>query len=152
MIQQIPQLTYNFCLISEPRSLLKIKPVHKKQQENFDRVLKCITHLLYLLLATAKTDAHKQMVGRQLDGKDLYALNTHEFPLSALLICPTPRPRRHPQRRHQRHPPPSVRLPPQRHQKRLLHRRHQPESDFPQSRRCPAVARLRHRRQRHQRK
>jgi hypothetical protein len=47
---------------AEARSFLRIKPVHKKQQENFDRVLKCITHLLYLLLATAKTDEHKTMV------------------------------------------------------------------------------------------
>lgn len=35
--------------------MLQIKPVHKKQQENFDKVLKCITHLLHLLLSTSKT-------------------------------------------------------------------------------------------------
>lgn len=46
----------------ESRRLLQIRPVHKKQQENFDRVLKCVTHLIYLLVATAKTDVQIQKV------------------------------------------------------------------------------------------
>lgn len=53
---------------TEARRLLQIKPVHKKQQENFDRVLKCITHLIYLLVATAKTVDQKQKV-RQHEGR-----------------------------------------------------------------------------------
>lgn len=35
--------------------LLQIRPVYRKQQENFDRVLKCVTHLIYLLVATARS-------------------------------------------------------------------------------------------------
>lgn len=33
--------------------LLQVRPVYKKQQENFDRVLRCITHLIHLALETA---------------------------------------------------------------------------------------------------
>lgn len=36
--------------------------MYRKQQENFDRVLKCVTHLIYLLVATAKTDDEKKIV------------------------------------------------------------------------------------------
>jgi Ankyrin repeat len=35
------------------KALLAIKPVYKKQQDNFDKILKCLTHLIYLLLETA---------------------------------------------------------------------------------------------------
>ncbi|XP_018336887.1 protein fem-1 homolog C [Agrilus planipennis] len=42
--------------IEEAQRLLKIRPVFKRQVENFDRILKCITHLIYLLLQTAKTE------------------------------------------------------------------------------------------------
>uniref|UniRef100_A0A1L8DB14 Putative ankyrin repeat protein n=1 Tax=Nyssomyia neivai TaxID=330878 RepID=A0A1L8DB14_9DIPT len=57
-----------FCLltrnINESRQYLTIRPVHRKQQENFDRMLKCITHLIYLLVTTANTDANKQLVAK----------------------------------------------------------------------------------------
>lgn len=46
-------------LITEARNLLRIKPVYRKQQENFDRVLKCVTHLIYLLVSTAKASDEK---------------------------------------------------------------------------------------------
>lgn len=46
----------------EARELLKIKPVYRKQQDSFDRILKCITHLIYLLLATAKTEQDISLV------------------------------------------------------------------------------------------
>lgn len=46
----------------EARKLLQIRPVYRKQQENFDRVLKCVTHLIYLLEITSKTDDQKQIV------------------------------------------------------------------------------------------
>lgn len=39
----------------ETRNILDIRPVYKKQSEMFDRTLKCITHLIFLLLATATT-------------------------------------------------------------------------------------------------
>uniref|UniRef100_A0A1Q3F9U8 Putative ankyrin repeat protein n=1 Tax=Culex tarsalis TaxID=7177 RepID=A0A1Q3F9U8_CULTA len=48
--------------INEARQLLNIRPVHRKQQENFDRILKCLTHLMYLLLSTAKTDEERELV------------------------------------------------------------------------------------------
>ncbi|XP_055321771.1 protein fem-1 homolog C isoform X2 [Sitodiplosis mosellana] len=46
----------------EARKLLQIRPVYRKQQENFDRVLKCVTHLIYLLEVTSKTAEEKQIV------------------------------------------------------------------------------------------
>lgn len=39
--------------IVEMKKLLAIRPVYKKQQDNFDKMLKCITHLIYLMLETA---------------------------------------------------------------------------------------------------
>ncbi|XP_026472719.1 protein fem-1 homolog CG6966 isoform X1 [Ctenocephalides felis] len=48
--------------ILEARNLLEIRPVHKKQQESFDRMLKCITHLIYLLLMTASNNSEKEQV------------------------------------------------------------------------------------------
>lgn len=48
---------------TEPaRELLQIRPIYRKQQENFDRILKCLTHLLYLLLATAKTEEDTEKI------------------------------------------------------------------------------------------
>ncbi|KAK6633111.1 hypothetical protein RUM43_012855 [Polyplax serrata] len=44
------------------RQLLEIHPVHKKQQETFDRILRCITHLIYLLVETARTEEEKWTV------------------------------------------------------------------------------------------
>lgn len=41
--------------IEQAKALLQIRPIYKKQQENFDRILKCLTHLLYLLIQTAHT-------------------------------------------------------------------------------------------------
>lgn len=39
--------------IAEAQRLLSIRPVYKKQQDNFDKMLKCITHLIYLMISTA---------------------------------------------------------------------------------------------------
>lgn len=39
--------------IVEMKSLLRIRPVYKKQQDNFDKILKCITHTIYLMLSIA---------------------------------------------------------------------------------------------------
>lgn len=55
---------FNFINFAEARRLLQIKPMHRKQQENFDRVLKCVTHLIYLLVETSKTKEEKDMVGQ----------------------------------------------------------------------------------------
>lgn len=46
----------------DARKLLQIRPVYRKQQENFDRVLKCVTHLIYLLAVTSKTVEEQQIV------------------------------------------------------------------------------------------
>jgi hypothetical protein len=39
--------------IVEMKNLLQIRPIFKKQQDNFDKILKCITHLIYLMLESA---------------------------------------------------------------------------------------------------
>ncbi|CRK86871.1 CLUMA_CG000696, isoform A [Clunio marinus] len=48
--------------ITEAKRLLSIRPVYKKQQDNFDKMLKCITHLIYLMLATAGKCEEKLML------------------------------------------------------------------------------------------
>lgn len=45
--------------ISEAKRLLSIRPVFKKQQDNFDKILRCITHLIYLMLNSAGKDEEK---------------------------------------------------------------------------------------------
>lgn len=47
--------------ITEAKKLLAIRPVYKKQQDNFDKILKCITHIIYLLTATAGDCEEKQL-------------------------------------------------------------------------------------------
>lgn len=46
----------------DARKLLQIRPMYRKQQENFDRVLKCVTHLIFLLEVTSKSFEEKQIV------------------------------------------------------------------------------------------
>lgn len=41
--------------VAEAQQLLQVRPVYRKQQENFDRILKCIAHLIYLLIGTSDT-------------------------------------------------------------------------------------------------
>ncbi|CAD6993657.1 unnamed protein product [Ceratitis capitata] len=48
--------------IVEAQELLQIRPVYRKQQENFDRILKCIAHLIYLLISTSETFEQKKSV------------------------------------------------------------------------------------------
>jgi hypothetical protein len=45
--------------IVEMKQLLTIRPIYKKQQDNFDKVLKCVTHLIYLMLETANNCEEK---------------------------------------------------------------------------------------------
>ncbi|XP_033209315.1 protein fem-1 homolog C [Belonocnema kinseyi] len=45
--------------LTEARLLLEKRPVHKKQRESYDRILKCVTHLIYLLLETAQSKEEK---------------------------------------------------------------------------------------------
>ncbi|XP_069362897.1 uncharacterized protein FLJ46347 isoform X7 [Maniola hyperantus] len=50
----------------ECRAALVARPVHKKQAETFDRALRCVTHLLHLLLQTAPDDEpSRERVTRQ---------------------------------------------------------------------------------------
>ncbi|XP_072398856.1 protein fem-1 homolog A-like [Diabrotica undecimpunctata] len=46
-------LTHN---IIEIRQLLNIRPVYKRQVDFFDKMLKCIAHLIYLMVETMSTD------------------------------------------------------------------------------------------------
>ncbi|XP_018573079.1 protein fem-1 homolog C [Anoplophora glabripennis] len=48
--------------IVEMRQLLKIRPVYKRQADFFDKILKCVTHLIYLMLATSTTEEDKTIV------------------------------------------------------------------------------------------
>lgn len=47
------------------RRALAVRPVHKKQAETFDRALRCVTHLLFLLLETAATPDQRLDVRRR---------------------------------------------------------------------------------------
>jgi hypothetical protein len=49
--------------IAESKRLLAIRPIYKKQQDNFDKMLKCITHLIYLMVATTNgSDENLHMI------------------------------------------------------------------------------------------
>ncbi|CAG2058844.1 unnamed protein product [Timema podura] len=48
--------------IVDVRHLLEVRPVQKRQQESFDRTLKCIAHLIYLLVETAHTQSQREEV------------------------------------------------------------------------------------------
>lgn len=60
--------------LKSARKLLQIRPVYRKQQENFDRVLKCVTHLIYLLEVTSKTAEEKQIVSDLLQIPEIFVL------------------------------------------------------------------------------
>lgn len=44
------------------RRLLTIKPIYKRQADFFDKMLKCITHLIHLMLETATTEEDRETV------------------------------------------------------------------------------------------
>lgn len=48
--------------ITEARQLLDVKPSHKRQMDSFDRILKCITHLIYIMIESSKTEEQKNLV------------------------------------------------------------------------------------------
>ncbi|KAF5296678.1 hypothetical protein FQR65_LT10219 [Abscondita terminalis] len=50
--------------LEEARQLAMIRPWYKRQLEGFDRILKCITHLIYLMTQTANTYTKKASVHR----------------------------------------------------------------------------------------
>ncbi|OWR41527.1 fem-1 A protein [Danaus plexippus plexippus] len=48
--------------LPECRRALVARPVHKKQAETFDRALRCVSHLLHLLLLTARSESDHEEV------------------------------------------------------------------------------------------
>ncbi|XP_017143255.1 protein fem-1 homolog A [Drosophila miranda] len=44
------------------KALLKQRPVFRRQQENYDRVMRCLAHLLYLLFNTVPTEPQKKLI------------------------------------------------------------------------------------------
>jgi hypothetical protein len=50
------------------KSCVQLRPVQKRQQESYDRTLKCITHLIYMLVETAQTDQQKEQMRKIVTG------------------------------------------------------------------------------------
>lgn len=46
----------------EVKDLLQVRPVFRRQQENYDRVLRCLAHLIYLLINTVHTEAQHKLI------------------------------------------------------------------------------------------
>lgn len=44
------------------RRLLSIRPVYKRQADFFDKMLKCVTHLIHLMLETASDERDRDTV------------------------------------------------------------------------------------------
>ncbi|XP_073969464.1 ankyrin repeat protein mann-cup [Rhodnius prolixus] len=64
--------------------LLTIRPVYKRQQESFDRILKCLTHLIYLLVETANTEEEQDLVREGVT--ELVKSNPHSAPTGDTLL------------------------------------------------------------------
>ncbi|XP_032596317.1 protein fem-1 homolog C isoform X2 [Drosophila grimshawi] len=44
------------------KELLQVRPVFRRQQENYDRVLRCLAHLIYLLINTVHTEDQRKVI------------------------------------------------------------------------------------------
>ncbi|XP_017047101.1 protein fem-1 homolog C [Drosophila ficusphila] len=44
------------------KHLLLLRPVFRRQQENYDRVMRCLAHLIYLLINTVHTEAQNKLI------------------------------------------------------------------------------------------
>lgn len=42
--------------------MLQQRPVHKRQKDCYERILKCVTHLIYLLVETARSEDEKDLM------------------------------------------------------------------------------------------
>lgn len=42
--------------------------MHKRQRDNYERILKCVTHLIYLLVEKAKSDEQKVLMHQLVHG------------------------------------------------------------------------------------
>lgn len=38
---------------------MQIRPIHNRQRDSYDRIVKCVTHLIYLLVENAETPEEK---------------------------------------------------------------------------------------------
>ncbi|XP_072766909.1 protein fem-1 homolog A-like isoform X2 [Anoplolepis gracilipes] len=54
--------------LTEARELLKKRPVNKRQSKSYERILKCVTHLIYLLVETANSDEEKALMHQLVHG------------------------------------------------------------------------------------
>lgn len=59
IVQTFKLLTHD---IVEMRALLSIKPQYKRQLDFFEKIVRCITHLIYLMGETAKTKANIKLM------------------------------------------------------------------------------------------
>ncbi|XP_067212534.1 protein fem-1 homolog A isoform X3 [Linepithema humile] len=48
--------------LMDARELLEKRPVHKRQRDSYERILKCVTHLIYLLVETVSSDKEKALM------------------------------------------------------------------------------------------
>ena len=48
--------------VSKCHALLQIRPISRRQQENFDSIFKCIAHTIYLLISTARVPSRTRAV------------------------------------------------------------------------------------------
>lgn len=47
---------------SEIRQLLTIRPIYKRQADFFDKILKCLTYLIFLMIENAVSEEQKESV------------------------------------------------------------------------------------------
>ncbi|KAL0861190.1 hypothetical protein ABMA27_009671 [Loxostege sticticalis] len=76
--------------LPECRRALDVRPVYKKQAETFDRALRCVTHLIYLLLDTAETPeehAEVRRMVRALAAADVRSAHTGDTLLHLSVSC-----------------------------------------------------------------
>lgn len=71
----------------ETRPLLEIHPINKRQQESYDRILRCITHLVYLLVKTARTEKDRRTVYSLVSDLIRYNPCSASFGDSLLHLC-----------------------------------------------------------------
>nr|XP_023011647.1 protein fem-1 homolog C [Leptinotarsa decemlineata] len=66
--QRFHDIVYTFKMMTnniiEIRQLLTVKPVYKRQADIFDKMLKCIAHLIYVMVGTATTDEDKECLSK----------------------------------------------------------------------------------------
>ncbi|KAL3269583.1 hypothetical protein HHI36_008647 [Cryptolaemus montrouzieri] len=73
--------------IVDIRNLLTIRPVYRRQADFYDKVLKCITHLIFLLVENATTNLQKSLVVQSVKSlveKDPKTISTDD---SLLHLC-----------------------------------------------------------------